>query len=296
MNEKTPKPQFEHEYNTIKKLLLRQFKRSQRQCEKSRENLKECMRWEEIQHEAELLQNNYTMLKRGLPEIVVWDWQLDGNKVIRLDPKLTPQQEVAFRFKQCKKLRKGIPYVEERLKQHEAESIKIQQWLTELETIDNLENLIIWRENIPTKPPQQQKNKSTILAIKERPFFEYQSAAGLKIWVGKKAKDNEILTFTLARGFDWWLHAAGYPGSHVIIRTNKQQDPDEETIQDAIQLALHHSKARDKGEGEVCITQRKYVSRFGQGHIGKVQISKHKTIFARVDTARYQSIKDRLHL
>lgn len=113
----------------------------------------------------------------------------------------------------------------------------------------------------------------------------------MKIWVGKNAKMNEKLTFQLANGRDWWLHVSGYPGSHVIIKMNKDQEPDPETLKDAFQLALYHSKARDMGEGEICFTQRKYVSRLGRKKTGLVQISKHQTAWIRADPVRLQALK-----
>jgi len=64
-------------------------------------------------------------------------------------------------------------------------------------------------------------------------------------------------------------------------------------LQDALQLALHYSKAKNRGEAEVCLTQRKFVSRLKKGKTGQVQISKHKIIFIRFDPKRHLHIKER---
>src|SRR5690606_12269415 len=42
---------------------------------------------------------------------------------------------------------------------------------------------------------------------------------GCEILVGKAAADNDLLTFRVAKPNDWWLHAAGYAGSHVVVRS-----------------------------------------------------------------------------
>lgn len=274
---------FDKEWNSIHKALMRQLKRSQNQLERSREELKQCLRWEEMQHEAELLQSNYSLLKRGKPDVKVWDWKTEVEKTIALDPKLIPQEEIASRFKKSKKLRKGIPYMEARLKHLQEEIVKIQEWIVQLEQILDLDQLTVWRGSVPIArlfPLLQKKEPSP---PKERkPYLEFISETGMQIWVGRTARDNETLTFSLGKGSDWWLHAAGVPGSHVVIRTNKGVEPDPKTLQQAIQLALKYSKAKNRGEGEVCITQCKYVSRFGRGHIGKVQISKHKTVYTKM--------------
>lgn len=285
---------FEKEVTAARRQLNRNLKRSQAYYDKCNEELATCLRWEEVQHEAELLQTNYAKLKRGMLHISVWDWNTDAERTIPLDATLTPQEEVAARFKRSKKLRKGLPHVEARIKKQKDLVTQLSAWLEELDQIHDLPALLSWREAIPLLQPipkQPSKNKSA--PEKQPPYLEHTSAAGIKIWVGRKASDNETLTFSLARGSDWWLHASGVPGSHVVIRTHKGEEPDPETLQDAIQLALHYSKAKMRGEGEVCVTQCKYVSRFGKGHVGKVQISKHKDYYAKVNPERLQKIKQR---
>lgn len=285
-------PLFEKEHRLIKRTLTRQQKRLERQLEKAQEDLKNSSQWEKLQHEAELLQSNYPKLKRGMPDIDVWDWVSEKQLKIVLSPKLTPQEQVADRFKQSKKLRKSIPYVEARLQRLEKDLTEVSLWLSELEGICESTVLESWRQRIPLVTSNVPQKKESLVKEKRQSFLEYVSGSGMKIWVGKKASDNETLTFSLAKGLDWWLHAAGVPGSHVVIRTGGKT-PDPETLQDAIQLALYYSKAKQAGEGEVSVTQCKYVSRFGKGMVGKVQISKHKNYYARIDPDRLNEIRKR---
>jgi predicted ribosome quality control (RQC) complex YloA/Tae2 family protein len=60
-----------------------------------------------------------------------------------------------------------------------------------------------------------------------------------------------------------------------------------------MQVALLHSKAKDRGESEVCVTQVKFVTK-ARGHKpGQVQISKHKNVFVRADPKRLEILKIR---
>lgn len=74
------------------------------------------------------------------------------------------------------------------------------------------------------------------------------SFEGFEILVGKGARENDQLTFRVATPHDLWLHAAGYAGSHVIVR-----NPDglptlpKQVVECAARLAAFHSKARDAG-------------------------------------------------
>ena len=50
----------------------------------------------------------------------------------------------------------------------------------------------------------------------------YESDGGAEIRVGRTAADNDELSTDPAHrdGDDWWLHAAGCPGSHVVVRAD----------------------------------------------------------------------------
>lgn len=283
---------FQKEKNSLHSDLQKQLKLISKRIAKIKQDLEQCNKWESIQHEGELLKANFPLLKKGLKEVKVWDWILENEIAVELDPLKSPQNQVADRFRKSKKLHQGIPYLEDQINKNDKIAFSLQQALDKLTTIISLDELEIFKDTWKKKPQPISSSKQKQLTP-TKPYHEYISSAGIKIWVGKNAKANETLTFSFANGSDWWLHTEGYPGSHIVIKTSKGAEPDPETLQDAIQLALYYSKAKQHGEAEVCITQRKYVSRFGKGQIGKVQISKHKTIFAKINPTRYQQIKER---
>lgn len=105
-----------------------------------------------------------------------------------------------------------------------------------------------------------------------KPYIEFISKTGFKIWVGRTAKDNDILTFKLARGSDYWLHVLHEKGAHVIIRAEKGREIDRETINEAEQLALQYSKAKNK----VLEVAKAYVKNLKRGKKpGEVYYSSH---------------------
>jgi predicted ribosome quality control (RQC) complex YloA/Tae2 family protein len=276
------------EKQTLQNLLSKQLARLEKKERQLLKELEMCSQWVKIQHEADLIKTYLHAIKKGTASFYVQDWMTQQPYQLTLDPTKAPQEEMAARYKRAKKLQAGqIPltrYLESI--QKELQSIRRQlETLSLLQTADALENF------------KQSFHSPSLLTIpSSRPpaspiYREYQSANGIKIWVGKNAQANDRLTFQIANGRDWWLHARGYPGSHVIIRLNRDQEPDSETLQDALQLALYYSKAQNQGEGEICFTQRKYVSRLGKA--GLAQISKHQTAWVRLDPARLQALKDR---
>lgn len=283
---------FQQEKKKVLSFLQQQIKQLQKKGAKLRQELQYCLAWEQLQVEGELLKANFASLKRGLASIQVWDWTQDQQKIIPLDPQFTPQEEVARRFRRSKKLQAGIPHLQAQLQKLNHQLDLSQKLIEELMLISSHPALESFKQ-IVLPPTRLHLPTKKISEAPPKPYHEYTSAAGIKIWVGKHARANDTLTFQLARGSDWWLHAHEFPGSHVIVRVEKGQEPDSDTLEDALQLALYYSKAKQQGEAEICVTQRKFVSRLGKKQPGKVQISKHKTFYVKINSERYQRLKDR---
>ncbi len=233
--------------------------------------LEKCSTWKEAFHEGELLKANYGILKKGMAAITLLDWETNQEIQISLNPKKTSQEQLSVKFKKAKKMESGLASVALLLQESLQKLSYLEDKMCQLEKAEDLS------EFKPKKILPAKKN----VPEKALPYKEFTSRAGIKILVGKNAKANDKLTFVYANGSDWWLHVQDFPGSHVVI---KSADPDQETLEEAMQLALKYSKAKDRGEGEICLTQRKYVTRLPR-HPGKVQVSKHKTVVIRRATA-----------
>ena len=102
---------------------------------------------------------------------------------------------------------------------------------------------------------------------------------GWEVLVGRNAKDNDYLTFKVAKGKDHWLHVAGgTPGSHVVIRNPSGGDPPRDVLEKAAQLAAWYSKARGAPRVEVHHCTAANVSKERGAPAGQVRIKKFKKI------------------
>jgi predicted ribosome quality control (RQC) complex YloA/Tae2 family protein len=125
------------------------------------------------------------------------------------------------------------------------------------------------------------------------PFRRFVSTDGLPIFVGRNAKENDELTFGLAKSDDLWLHARGSPGSHVIVRLDKGTDPPPETLRDAATLALLYSDLKKSGKGDVIYARRKWVKKAKGQAPGAVTVTQDKSIHVRLDKTRLDALKTR---
>jgi predicted ribosome quality control (RQC) complex YloA/Tae2 family protein len=120
---------------------------------------------------------------------------------------------------------------------------------------------------------------------KEKPAENFSGARrfissdGFEILVGKGAKDNDFLTFRLAKSLDLWLHAADYPGSHVIVRNQNRREIPPATLLEAAQIAAFYSQARNQPKVAVHYTPKKFVHKPKGLAPGLVSLTRFKTIF-----------------
>ncbi|MBO7352933.1 MAG: NFACT family protein [Lachnospiraceae bacterium] len=90
--------------------------------------------------------------------------------------------------------------------------------------------------------------------------IRYRTEDGFLISVGRNNYQNDELTFKFANGADWWFHAKGCPGSHVVLKTDGREVPDR-VFEQAAAVAAFYSRNRDGEKVEVDYLERKNVKK-----------------------------------
>jgi predicted ribosome quality control (RQC) complex YloA/Tae2 family protein len=104
----------------------------------------------------------------------------------------------------------------------------------------------------------------------------FRAADGSQIIVGRSARENDYVTFEVARADDLWLHARGVPGAHVILKTAGPQASND-VIEAAARVAAYYSAARASGKVPVDVTRRRFVRRIRGGRPGQVHYTNERT-------------------
>lgn len=111
---------------------------------------------------------------------------------------------------------------------------------------------------------------------------EYELPGGWTVLAGRTEADNDYLSLKLASPKDWWFHAHGCPGSHVLLRAREDGvEPDRATLEAAAAVAAWHSKARAGGTVPVSCTLAVNVSKPKGAPAGTVTIRKERTLKVR---------------
>ena len=110
----------------------------------------------------------------------------------------------------------------------------------------------------------------------------FQSPDGMTVLVGRSAADNDTLSLKLAAPNDFWFHAAGRSGAHVVVRNPTKQDRlSRETLAFAASLAAGHSSGREGGRVAVHYARCRDVAKPRGLAPGKVTLRRHRVIEVR---------------
>ena len=116
-------------------------------------------------------------------------------------------------------------------------------------------------------------------------ILQYELVGGWTLLVGGTDADNDYLSTQIAKSNDWWFHADGVPGSHVILRARADAEPGRDTLRQAAAVAAYHSKARNAGTTGVHCTRARYVKKPRGVKTGTVQVAQGSTLRVRPDVS-----------
>jgi predicted ribosome quality control (RQC) complex YloA/Tae2 family protein len=112
--------------------------------------------------------------------------------------------------------------------------------------------------------------------------WRFKSREGWDVLIGRSSEANDYLTLHMARPEDYWFHAHGCPGSHVVLRRGKgANEPSRATLEEVASWAAFHSKLRTAGKAPVIYTQKKYVRKPRGTKAGTVYVEREKMLMVR---------------
>ena len=110
--------------------------------------------------------------------------------------------------------------------------------------------------------------------------FRTFDVGGFEVLVGRGAAANDRLSLKVAKPRDFWMHVAGTPGSHVVVRNpDGLEKLPKDVLERAAQLAAWHSKSRTRqGKIEVHLCFAGEVSKRRGAPAGEVTLRRHDVV------------------
>ena len=236
---------------------------------------------ERLRQLGDILMANLHAIQKGQTMVRCQDFY-DENMApvdIPLSATLSPQQNAAKYYKDYTRMKNAEVELKKQISLGETELSYLQSVLEELNragTEAELEE--IRRELQDGGYVKSDSGKRKMKQSKLTPM-RFESTDGYPIYVGRNNRQNDELTFRMARKDDLWLHASKVHGSHVIIACAGSTPPDN-TITQAAQLAAHYAETAGGQNIAVDMTPVKQVKKIPNGKPGMVIYHSYKTVIA----------------
>ena len=187
---------------------------------------------------------------------------------IPLDAAKTPQENAQRYFAKYNKQKRTFEALSELIKETRDDITYLESVSNALDIALNEDDLAQIKEELTESGYIRRRFTKKKVKLKSQPFH-YLSSDGYHMYVGKNNFQNEELTFHFAVGNDWWFHAKGAPGSHVIVKSGGAELPDR-VFEEAGRLAAYYSKNRGNDKVEIDYIEKKHVKKVNGARPGFV--------------------------
>ena len=251
-------------------------KRYERQREQLLEQMASLADLEQLRADGELILACGWNLAPGQTELLADLGDGAPARRIAIDPTLSPAENAQAYFRRYQKAKRSRADIPPLLEANELALEQIRQLAVEIDLAANRAELDEVRAEMVElgyiREPAGRRPRA-------RPAQPLRLAGPdeTTILVGRNSRQNQQLTFKLASPDDWWLHARGLPGAHVVLR-GAGAEPSEASLRRAAELAAYYSGGRRQGRVTVDYTLRRHVRPRAGGGLGQVTYTHARSI------------------
>ena len=244
----------------LRKIVQTALERNYKKYDLQEKQLKDTEKKDKYKVYGELLNTYGYELTGGEKKLTCLNYYTNEEITIPLDDQLSARENAQKYFDKYNKLKRTFEAVTGQISETRQEIDHLESISAALDIALLEEDLVQIKEELMEYGyVKHRKSGDKRPKITSRPFH-YISSDGFHMYVGKNNYQNEELTFKVASGNDWWFHAKGIPGSHVIVKAEGKELPDR-TFEEAGALAAYYSKGRDNDKVEVDYIQKKQIKK-----------------------------------
>lgn len=236
---------------------------------------------ERLRQLGDILTANLYRITKGQTKVSCEDFYDEEMKSvdIPLSPILSPQQNAAKFYKDYTRMKNAEKELTNQMALAREELTYLESVLEELSRAQTEAELEEIRQELQAEGYLRSEGKRKQPKKGKLPPMRFESTDGYPIYVGRNNRQNDELTFKLARKDDIWCHASKVHGSHVIISCGGTRPPDN-TVTQAAQLAAYYSETSGGQNIPVDVTQVRAVKRIPSGKPGMVIYHTYRTVIA----------------
>lgn len=274
----------------LRKIVQNALERNVKKYQLQQKQLKDTEKKEKYRVWGELLNTYGYEVEPGAKSMEALNYYTNEMIQIPLDETMTPQENAKKYFDKYSKLKRTKEALDTLLQEAGDEIKHLESIAASLDIASSEEDLVQIKEEMMEYGYVKRKNTGgKKVKVTSRPYH-YISSDGYDIYVGKNNFQNDELSFKFASGNDWWFHAKGQPGSHVIVKSKNEELPDR-TFEEAGKLAAYYSKGRQAPKVEIDYTQKKNLRKPTGGKPGFVVYYTNYSLLIEPDITGLQQIQ-----
>ena len=235
------------------------LERNRKKYDLQKKQLKDTEKREKYKVYGELIHTYGYQLEEGCKGFDALNYYTNETIHIPLDATISPLDNAKKYFDRYAKLKRTYEALTDLIEDTQLEIDHLDSIATALDIAETEADLQQIKEEMMESGYIKHKYSKKKTQGKSKPYH-YRSTDGFDIYVGKNNFQNDELTFKFAEGNDWWFHAKGMPGSHVLVKTKTGKMPDR-TFEEAGRLAAFYSKGRGNEKVEIDYLQKKNVKK-----------------------------------
>lgn len=243
----------------LRKIVGTALERNRKKYQLQEKQLKDTEKRDKYKVYGELIHTYGYGLTGGEKKLEALNYYTNEMITIPLDEQLNAMDNAKKYFEKYNKLKRTFEALTTLIEETKTEIAHLESIASSLDIAQTEDDLVQIKEELIEFGYIKRKKTDKKAKIKSKPFH-YVSSDGYDIYVGKNNYQNDELTFKVATGNDWWFHAKGMPGSHVIVKANNQELPDR-TFEEAGMLAAYYSNGRDSEKVEIDYLQKKNIKK-----------------------------------
>jgi predicted ribosome quality control (RQC) complex YloA/Tae2 family protein len=270
----------------LSKLITNARDRVSRRIAAQQEELKSAQERDRLRQLGDILSANLYTLERGMETARLMDFfDQEGKEIeIKMDVRLTPQQNAALYYKRYARAKNAYEKLMEQLAQGRTELDYLESVLEELSRCSSIRDLAEIRQELADSGYVSRQASAQKGRIKTFNPLTFKSSSGIHFYAGRNNRQNDMLTMKFASKTDVWLHVHLIHGCHVIVDSS-QGEPDDRTLTEAASIAAFYSQGRDSQNVPVDYTIVKNVKKPPSSKPGMVIYDHYKTAFVTPDAA-----------
>ena len=264
---------------TVRKTISNSLSRTVRKMALQEKELIATYDRERLRQLGDIVTANLHRISRGQTMLQAEDFYDEEMKTVEipLSPLLSPQQNAAKFYKDYTRMKNAEKELTRQLELGEQETTYLRSVLEELDRAETDAELEEIRRELQDGGYLRRDSGKKKIKQAKLPPLRFESTDGYPIYVGRNNRQNEELTFRLARKDDLWFHAQKVHGSHVIISCGGTQPPDD-TVTQAAQLAAYYAETAGGQNIPVDVTPVKQVKKPPNAKPGMVIYHTYRTV------------------